>query len=550
MIDFDSDLYYYDKAAAEGVATWIQKYICHVKGELAGRGIELEDWQKEDIIYPVFGIKRKKDKLRRFRTVYVEIPRKNAKSTLGAAIALYLLLSDGEPGAEVYSAAGDRDQAAIIFGIAKSMIEADSRLVKIARPYQHSITYKAQDKIIRFYKVISAEAKTKHGFNAHGLLFDELHTQPNRELWDVLTTSTGSRRQPLTFAITTAGYDKESICYEIHEYAEKVRAGIIQDDSFLPVVYSAPMESDIYDPETWKAANPGYGSIVKEEYIQTQVNKIKNQPSFESTFRRLHLNQWVGTAETWIPDDIWMGCSAEPILEGECYGGLDLAKFRDVTAFVLYFPASHSVLPFFWVPSEVIHDRSRREGVNYDVWSRKGLMRTTPGNSIDHRVVFRDIIEICMELRIIRKVEREISFMETHGEVIKKTFYEFDTERPLRGVAYDSWSAIDLVRDLMSEGFPMGGFRQGFASMSIPTKELEKLTFNGDLRHGGNAVLRWMASNVQIETDPADNIKINKKKSREKVDGIVALVMAIGESMTAEPEKRSRYEDNPEIESF
>lgn len=519
MIDFDTDIYYYDKNAAERVVIFIEKFIRHCKGELAGENIKLETWQREDIIYPVFGIKRKKDGLRRFRTAYVEIPRKNAKSTLGAAIALYLLVGDGEPGAEVFSAAGDRDQAAIIFGIAKSMVEQEPELMKRCKPFQHSITHQARDKITRFYKVISAEAKTKHGFNAHGILFDELHTQPNRELWDVLTTSTGSRRQPLTFAITTAGYDKESICYEIHEYAAKVLTGAIKDDSFLPVVYSAPIESDIYNPETWKAANPGYGSIVKAEYIQEQVLKIKNQPSFESTFRRLHLNQWVGTAETWISDDDWMKCSGDVVAEGECFGGLDLANVRDVAALSLYFPASQSVLCFFWVPSDVVQDRSRREGVNYGVWVSSGLMKTTPGNAIDHRVIESDIREL------------------------------FDTY-DIRSIGYDRWGAVEIVRNLIEDGFPLSQFGQGYASMSAPTKEMEKMVVGGNLRHGGNPVLRWMASNVMIESDPAANIKINKKKSKEKVDGMVALAMAIGESMTVEPVKRSRYEDNPELDTI
>ena len=506
--------YFYDSKAAERAIKFIETHITHVKGELAGKNIKLEKWQKDDIIKPIFGIKRRKDGLRRFRTVYVEIPRKNAKSTLGAAIALYLLLSDREPGAEIYSAAGDALQARIIFEIAQGMVLQSPELAGRCKTFQHSIKKEGS---LSFYKVISAEAGTKYGFNAHGILFDELFVQPDRELWDVLTTSVGSRRQPLTIAITTAGYDKESICYEIHEYATKVLSGVIQDDSFLPVLYAAPLDADIFSIETWRQANPGFGSIVKEEYIREQVNKIKNQPSFESTFRRLHLNQWVGTAETWIPDDVWMNCDSVSVGEGECFGGLDLARYRDVAALVLYFPDSGSVLPFFWVPEGVVDDRSRREGVNYDVWVREGLMFTTPGNAIDHRYIEIKIRELFEEFNII-------------------------------GLAYDRWSAIEIVRNLLDDGFPMDMYGQGYKDMSAPTKELEKLAVSGGLRHGGNPVLRWMCSNVHIEEDPAANIKINKKKSKEKVDGIVALTMAIGESMTREPVPRSRYEDNPELD--
>jgi phage terminase large subunit-like protein len=514
LIDFNPDIYKYDDKSANRAIRFIEKHITHVKGELAGKPIILEKWQKDDIVKPIFGIKQKSNGLRRFRTVYVEIPRKNAKSTLGAAIALYLLLSDGEPGAEIYSAAGDALQARIIFEIAQGMVQQNDALASRCKSFQHSIKKKGS---LSSYKVISAEAGTKYGFNSHGVIFDELFVQPDRELWDVLTTSTGSRRQPLTIAITTAGFDKESICYEIHEYAVKVRDGIIQDDSFLPVLYAAGMEDDIFSVETWKKANPGFGSIVKEEYIREQVNKIRNQPSFESTFRRLHLNQWVGTAETWIPDDVWMNCDNSVVGDGECYGGLDLARYRDVAALVLFFPESGSVLPFFWVPEGVVDDRSRREGVNYDVWVKNDLMFTTPGNAIDHRIIEKDI--------------REIS-------------EQYD----IKGIAYDRWSAIEIVRNLLEDGFPLSEFGQGYKDMSAPTKELEKLVVAGNMRHGGNPVLRWMCSNVAIEEDPAANIKINKKKSKEKVDGMVALAMAIGEHMTHEPQPRSRYEDDPEID--
>lgn len=516
MINFDSRKYYFDKPAAERVINWIQKYITHVKGELTGQKIILEEWQKDDIIRPIFGIKRKKDKLRRFRTVYIEIPRKNAKSTLGAAMALYLLLSDGEPGAEIYSAAGDALQARIIFEIAQGMVRQNEALSGNCRAFQHSITKLDGSS---FYKVISAEAGTKYGFNAHGILFDELFVQPDRELWDVLTTSTGSRRQPLTIAMTTSGFDMDSICYEIHEYANKVKDGIIEDDTFLPVLYSAPMDADIFSLETWKRANPGFGTIVKQEYIEQQVNKIKNQPSFESTFRRLHLNQWVGTAETWIPDNIWMNCSEESKGEGLCFGGLDLARYRDVAAFVLFFPESGSVLPFFWVPEAIVEERSRREGINYNVWVKEGLMSTTPGNAIDHKYIELKIRELAEEYNIV-------------------------------SIEYDRWSAYDIVRNLLDDGFPMNEFGQGYKDMSAPTKELEKLAVTGQLKHGGNAVLRWMCSNVFIEEDPAQNIKINRKKSKEKVDGMIALVMAIGGSMTVEPPPRSRYEDNPELDTI
>lgn len=523
MIDFDTKLYYYDKAAADKVVNWIEKYITHVKGELAGGPLILEKWQKEDILRPVFGIKRKSDGLRRFRTVYIEIPRKNAKSTLGAAIGLYLLLADGEPGCEVYGAAGDVFQAHIIFDIAKGMIHQNPDLSARCRAWQYSITPKRKEN--SFYKVISAEAKTKYGFNAHGIIVDEFFVQPNRELWDALTTSTGSRRQPLTIAITTSGFDKETICYEIHEYAVKVKNGIIKDDSFLPVLYSAEMEDDIYSIKVWKKANPGFGSIVKEEYIREQVNKIKNQPSFESTFRRLHLNQWVGTAETWIPDDIWMSCSGKPEFKGPCYGGVDLSTVGDISAYVLFWPETNSIKCYLFVPEESVHDRSRREGINYDTWTKQGHLIATPGNVIDYDYILKAMIE-------------------------SREMYD------VRGIGFDRYLIQDLANkfsqaDVNLETWPLVPVGQGYVSMSEPTKSIERMAHGGEMRHGGNPVLRWMCSNVQIESDAAGNIKMSKKRSREKIDGMVALAMAISSWGGQEPEFRSRYEDpDAELESI
>ena len=500
--------YKFDKEKADRAVGFIEKYITHVKGEMGGQYIKLEKWQIDDIIYPVFGTVNIKTGLRRYRTVYIEIPRKNAKSTLGAAIGLYLLLADGETGAEIYSAAADQKQASIIFDIAKNMVLQDDTLSRRCRPYLYSISKRNS---ASFYKVISADADTKHGFNAHGILFDELHTQKNRDLWDVLTTSTGSRRQPLTFAFTTAGYDKNSICWEIHEYARKVQEGIIVDDSFYSVIYTTDMENDIYSPVTWEDANPGLGNIVKYEYISQAANKVKNNPSFENTFRRLHLNQWTESETRWINDAIWMGCGehAEPM--GLCYGGLDLASTRDITALVLLFPETGTVEPYFFVP-EITADDRLKDGVNYRQWINEGYIIETEGNVTDYNFVKAKIREL---------------------------YDKYD----IRSIAYDRWNATQLVNDLIDEKIPMERFGQGYVSMNAPTKELEKRVLNKEIKHGGNPVLRWMCSNVMIKEDPAGNIKIDKGKSTEKVDGMVALVMALGEAMTDDRPIGSVYDE-------
>ena len=257
--------YYFDEKAAQKVVNFIESFCSHVKGELMKKPFILEEWQKNDIIYPLFGWKRREDNTRKYRTCYIELPRKNGKTTLIGALSLYLLCADGEPGAEIYSAAGDKSQAKIMHEIAKQMAAQNSTLSKKTKVLTNSITYQ---KTNSFYQAISSESKTKHGFNAHAILFDELHVQKNRELWDTLTTSIGSRRQPLVIAITTAGNNKQSLCYQKHTYAKKVNEGIIKDPSFLGIIYSVPNEANIEDPKTWKAANPGYGSSCKPSFLR------------------------------------------------------------------------------------------------------------------------------------------------------------------------------------------------------------------------------------------------------------------------------------------
>src|SRR5882672_6813711 len=245
----------FDRAAAEKRVAWFPKYLRHTKGEWAGKPFTLAAWQAERVVRPVFGWKRP-DGTRRYRVVYVEIPKKNGKSAFCSGLALNLLTADDEPGAEIYSAAADRDQARIVFDTARQMAEESPEIKKRVRIYRSAIVYERNHSV---YRVISSDAHTKHGFNAHAVLFDELHTQPNRELWDTLTMGRAARRQPVILAITNSGHDRKSICYEQHEYAEKVRDGIIPDDSFLPVLYNTPEDCDPFDESVWAACNPGLG---------------------------------------------------------------------------------------------------------------------------------------------------------------------------------------------------------------------------------------------------------------------------------------------------
>ncbi len=331
--------FFFDKQAATMAVNFFERLLVHTKGEWSGQRFKLEDWQREQIICPLFGWKRKQDGTRRYRTAYIEIPRKNGKSTLAAGIGLFLLFADGEPGAEIYSAAADRDQASIVFDEAKRMVEQSHELGKRAEPYKRSIVVPSTYSV---YRVLSAEAFSKHGLNAHGIIFDELHAQPTRELWDVLTTSSGARRQPLTVAITTAGFDRQSICWEQHEYARQVLEGVIEDPSFFAYISAADEDEDWLDEDVWRRANPNLGVTVKLDYLRNQARKAEQTPAYQNTFRRLHLNQWTQQETRWLDLQAWDRCAAPvnaKLLEGSiCYGGLDLASSSDIASFVLCFP--------------------------------------------------------------------------------------------------------------------------------------------------------------------------------------------------------------------
>lgn len=494
--------FYFDKQAARLAILFFERLLHHSKGEWAGQRFVLEDWQKEEIIRPLFGWKRP-DGTRRYRTAYIEIPRKNGKSTMAAGIALLLLFADDEPGAEVYSAAADRDQANIVFEQAKQMVEASSHLSKLAELYKRSIIV---PDTMSAYRVLSADVKTKHGLNAHGVVFDELHAQPTRELWDVLTTSVGARRQPLVVAITTAGYDRESICWEQHEYARQVFQGIIEDPSYFAYIRAADPEEDWLDEAVWARANPNLDVTVKMDYLRNEARRAQQTPAYQNTFRRLHLNQWTQQETRWLPLEAWDACGApfdSRLLEGAaCYGGLDLASSSDIASLVLCFPSEpgeeerYAWLPFFWIPEENMMERARKDRVPYDAWAREGLIMATEGNVIDYAYIIRDIEEL--------------------GERFN-----------IREIAFDRWGAFQVSQALEGAGFTMVGFGQGFASMAGPTKELLRLILDRKLAHGGHPVLRWMADNMMVSTDAAGNVKPNKAKSREKIDGVVAGIMAL-----------------------
>jgi len=494
--------FYFDKEAASKAIGFIETFCTHTKGELAGKPLLLEDWQKK-IIGDLFGWKQENG-LRKYRTAFIEIPRKNGKSTLCAAIGLYMLFSDDERGSEVYSAAGDRAQAGIVFEIAKRMIITNAELTKRSKVFRNSITNESKG---NFYQAISSDSKTKHGFNANCIIFDELHTQPNRDLWDTLLTSTGSRRQPLSIAITTAGYDRQSICYEVYDYAKKIKDEIIEDSSFYSSIYEADLDDDITDEEVWKKANPNYGISLRKEYMKRESQRAVDVPSYQNTFKRLMLNIWTDSQTAWIGAKEWELCQGDIDLKElknkECWAGLDLASTRDISALVLLFKEDEKfiVIPYFFIPEDNAKKRSERDKVDYITWQNQNHLTFTNGDVADYNFIKEKIMELGNEFRI-------------------------------QSICYDRWNASQLVIDLTNEGVPMEPFGQGFQSMAAPSKQLESLILSKQILHNGNPVLKWMISNTVMEEDAAGNIKPSKKKSSEKIDGVVSLIMSLGSYMT------------------
>jgi phage terminase large subunit-like protein len=474
--------------------------LTHTKGPFAGKTFNLRPWQEKTIIRPLF--KTRKDGLRQYRTCLLMLPRKNGKSEIAAALAIYFLLFDGEMGAEVYSAAADKDQAALVFNVAAQMIRNDPELdgqCEIIDSQKRIVHRKSGS----FYRAISAEAYSKHGFNASVVIYDELHAAPNRELWDVLSTSQGARAQPLMIAITTAGYDRHSILWELYSHAKKVAENPKLDPTFLPILYEAPADADWTDEQVWKATNPALGDFRSIEEMRTMAARAKEIPAQENSFRRLYLNQWTEQASRWISLTAWDACGARierHMLRGRhCFVGMDLSTTKDLTALVAVFPGDDGfdVLAQFFVPKENIQERVRRDRVPYDQWESDGYLIATPGNVVDY-------------------------------EAIRQTLREWARDYEIREIAFDPWNATDLVTRLQEQdGFTCVQMRQGFGSLSAPTKSLERAVLSKTIRHDGHPVLRWNIGNIAIETDPAGNLKLSKKVSTERIDGAAALVNAV-----------------------
>lgn len=508
----------FDETKAQRTLQFINN-LKHTKGRWHGMPFDLLPWQ-EEIIKDVFGT-IKGNGARQYNTAYVEIPKKNGKSELAAAIALYMTCGDLEWGAEVYGCAADRQQASIVFDVAVDMVDQCPALKKRVKPIM-SVKRLVYQPTNSFYQVLSAEAYTKHGLNVHAVIFDELHAQPNRELFDVMTKGSGDARlQPLYFLITTAGTDRNSICFEQHQKAVDILEGRKIDNTFYPVIYGIEDNADWSDEKNWYKANPSLGYTIDIEKVRNAYVSAKENPAEENVFRQLRLNQWVKQSTRWMPMDIWDECAFEvnpdELIGRECYAGLDLSSTSDITAFVMVFPPRNSeekymILPYFWIPEDNMKLRVRRDHVPYDVWEQRGFLNTTEGNVI-------------------------------HYDFIEKFIDELGNKYHIKQIAFDRWGATQMVQDLEGMGFEVVPFGQGYKDMSPPTKELMKLTLEKKIAHGGHPALRWMLDNVFVRQDPAGNIKMDKQKSTEKIDGAIALVMALDRAIRNEVNTSSIYDE-------
>lgn len=512
-----SESFWFDEDAADLVIGFFSECLHHVEGSFVGQPLTPEPWQKA-ILANLFGWKEKATGRRRYREALIYVPRKNGKTTIVGGIVNYVMFCDQEAGAQIYLAAAERDQASLCFNIASQMAYAEPELAKRCDVYpgRKSMVLKPQFCTGKpsEVKAISADAHTKHGFNVHMAIVDELHAQPNRELVDVLQTGTVSRTQPLMIHVTTSDFERPSICNEKHEYAGKVRDGIIDDARFLPCIWEATLDDDWKSPKTWKKANPNYGVSVTEEYLKRECLRAVESPAYENTFKRLHLNIKTEQDIRLIPMDQWDASDSEPPdLTGKlCYAGLDLASTSDIAAFVMAFPGDPiHVMCKFWIPLETAKKRDREARVPYLQWINQGFIQRTEGDATDY-------------------------------DVIRKEINELRQKYLIKEIAFDPWNATQLANQLSLDGFEPIKFSQSMGNMSEPTKKLLRLLATKGISFGRNPVLRWMASNVSAHEDSTGNIRPDKKKSTEKIDGIVSLVMALGRWIAQEGTKPSVYE--------
>ena len=501
--------YVYDQARADRVIKFIETLCVMSKGEWAGKPMKLLEWQKRDIIEPLFGWVDSQGR-RRYRTAAIYTPKKQGKSTMLSALALYFLLGDQEPGAEVISAASDRAQAGIIAREAASMVRASPSLSRVLEVIdsRNTIIHKASNSR---YTVISADSFRAEGLNASAVLLDETHSQRDTKLYDALRYAGAARRSPIVISISTAGYDRRptALWWQLWQYAEKVMASPAHDPSFFGKIYAAdPDPAKWFDEDQWFMANPSLGITVSLDSFRADAVQAQKNPSALNQWARYRINVPTETDKRWFSPEVWAACGGEleQLDARPCFAGLDLASNRDITAAVFLYKSpdgSYDIDPMFWVPEDAVAEREAKDRIPYTQWIREGFVRTTPGARLDHDTVAAQIV----------------AYAKTHN---------------VRKIGADPWNLGNIASKLQSEGLEVVGIGQNTGSLSAPSKLLESLLYDKRLRHGGNPVLTWMAGNVALYTDSNGNIKPDKARSTEKIDGIVALIMGLALASTSD----------------
>ncbi len=509
---------------ARHVIDYIQRFFVHIKGPLAGQPILLDPWQRFWTAV-FFGWRWSATLLRRFRTGYEEVARKNGKSTWWGPIGSYLWMMDREPGAEVYTIATTREQAMSVYKPAYDNIK---RLCRRSKKFARSIrVYDGtnQERLIfgeSIFKPLPANAESLDGLNPYACLVDELHAHKTREVWDVMESALGARTQPVINAITTAGYILDGICVEVRSYLVRVLKGEVLDDRFFGVVYTLDDGDDPFDEANWLKANPGLGTAKTIDYMRQVAAKARVMPTARANFLTKDLNIWVGDALSWMDMTVWDkgGKRFDPeMLKGRrCFGGLDLAATRDLTAFVLVFPPPEGdedgdwyVLVWAWIPQAKLDAEDQDNGADYRSWARRGFVTVTEGDVTDYEPVKETILQAMQDYEVVE-------------------------------VAFDTWNSTHLANQLLELKVPMVKVPQTFAGLSPGAKRLEWLVYSKRLRHGGNPLLRWCAGNVTVQIDGAENIKPDKKRSQGRIDPIVATSMAVTRAV-AHIDNTSVYEE-------
>jgi len=497
---------YFSEEAANHAKDFMEGYL-YIKPK---KKFKLYDWQWEKIVAPVFGWIQE-DGTRRFRVAYIEVPKKNGKSLIISACLLYLLIADGEFGAEIYVAAYNRDQAKVIFNeICKLVrnspkLDADKGGACEIKETTNTIVFPHTQSFLR---VLSRDAHSSEGKNASALGFDEVHTQKTRDLWDALRYSGSARRQPLILAITTAGYDKQSVCWELHQQAINVNSGLTPQDDFYGVIFAADEGDDPFSETTWKKANPSYGLSLNPKDFKSAAEEARQSPAKLNAFKRYRLCLWTENETKWITEDKWAACrdnfTADELLSKACYLAVDLSISTAFTAVVLCFPfdnGTYKLLPYFFLPSETIEDMRGR--LPYDLWKTQGYIIEQEGSVIDY-------------------------------DKVRAFINELGRKYAIQQVGFDPFNSQNFESQLKKDNFDVYKIPQVYSTMSPPSKEFERLILNGKIRHNGNPVLDWMISCTTIKTDEQANIKPvkpDRNKTANQTDGVIASIMALALSI-------------------